>query len=369
MALSRGLQNVVDWTWQNRVNLMTLAVATGFPKGKTHMAQKNRAVAEVYTYLSGSIKGENFSIAQLKEFEATLRRKLVGHFPAFTGLGGSTKFVLQTGRSWDDLGKLNKFPAPRSWARGFIHVVKEGSDGKKCNERVYLNLKARTRANAFGAIVRKVWHLPGVLSAKVAGPAATKSDTVLIYCTDASTRIEVIKIVKKYQQKNQRYFDSELPTLVASVGLGIGHGAEPPSMHPIRRDSQTFEGVKTGQSFGLFRATLIFIALERTLFPEEMAAPDTSRHGLDLRNVDRANRRHGMQLDIGAQQREQANSVQAFGQKLEFEQRVEDVFRLAGLDPEHPELQGDEMLSGPLMKKFPSLPPLGPPPGPPPGGQ
>ncbi|MEO9525922.1 hypothetical protein [Roseibium sp.] len=317
---------------------MRKARATGRPKGQTHLARGNPAVKEIYGYICGAAKGTAVSERTMTRFSQTLYRKL------HNKLAGRIRYLCQT----DDVKEmrdLSNFPAPREWVGAFIHFQKRPMP--VCTERVYVNLKEPTRANAFSAILKKVWHLPGVSSAKVAAPGAVKTDTVLVYCDSRETRQEVIRIITRYRKKNLRYFGSELPKLVASAGTGIGHGAEPPDIHPERPNSQRFEAGDTdGQSFNYYRATLIFIALERTQFPEEMPQ-DFSRAGVNLTGFQNANRRHGMHLDIAWQQKKQVNAVRNMGQKMEFEQRVEEIFRLAGLDAAHPETQGDPILNAP----------------------
>lgn len=354
MALHRDLKNVVDWAWQGRADLMRKAALTGRPKGQTHLVQGNPAVGEIYGYICGATnKGARVSERTMRRFSDTLYRKLHNR------LRGGIRYLLQTGKV-EQMRTLADFPEPKDWVAAFIHVQR--TPWVPCTERVYINLKEETRANAFSAILKKVWHLPGVCSAKVAAPGATKTDTVLIYCTDRETRQEVIRIVTKYQKKNLRYFGAELPRLVASAGTGVGHGAEPPKMHPERRNSQTFEaGDIYGQSFNLYRATLIFIALERTQFPEEMSQ-DFSRAGVNLSAYQNANPRYGMQLDVAGQQKKQVNAVRERSQKTEFERRVEEIFRLAGLNAEHPETQSEPILT----PRTPSLTPPPPPPPPPP---
>lgn len=343
MAMSKELKHVVDAVWRNRMILMRRALETGRRKGETHMVKGNPAVEDIYNYISGAVQGQAVGDTQMREFEATLRRKLVGNYSMFKTRGGEPYFWLQTGEKGKNLGQLNRFPEPAQWIGRFIHVIKQKD--VDVAERVYVNLTERTRANAFGAIVRKVWHLSGVHSAKVAAPGAEKVDTVVIYCKNVSTRNSVIKILVKYQKKNQQHFESKLPSLVATAGLGIGHGAEPPGISPRRPDSQSFEGVASStQSFSYYRATLIFIALERTQFPEEMPLPDPSRVAIDLRGHARANRRYGMEVDIGAMQRAPIAAAH-MDQKKEFERRVEELFRLAGVDPAHPELQKKEQLT------------------------
>jgi hypothetical protein len=336
VALHRDLKNIVDWAWLARADLMQLAQATGRPKGQTHLSRNNRAVREIYGYICGATKGTRITERTMTRFSGTLYRKLHNRLP------GRIRYICQH-NDWTRMRDLADFPAPREWVGAFIHFQKRPS--VPVRERVYINLKEETRANAFSAILKKIWHLPGVSSAKVAAPGAVKTDTVLVYCDSRETRLEVIRIVTKYQKKNLRYFGSELPKLVAPVGAGIGHGAEPPIIHPERPNSQRFEaGDVDGQSFGLYRATLIFTALERTQFPEDMPQ-DFSRAGINLSAYQNANRRYGMHLDIAGEQKKQVNAVREMGQKMEFERRVEEIFRLAGLNAEHPETQDAPILS------------------------
>ncbi|POF32356.1 T3SS effector HopA1 family protein [Roseibium marinum] len=338
MALHRDLKNIVDWAWLRRAELMEKARATGRPKGQTHMSPGNRAVREIYGYICGATAGKRITERTMTTFSGTLYRKL------HNKLEGRIRYLCQTNEV-TVMRDLADFPEPRDWVGAFIHFQKRPMP--RCTERVYVNLKEPTRANAFSAILKKIWHLPGVTSAKVAAPGAVKSDTVLVYCKDRETRQEVIRIITKYKKRNLRYFGSELPKLVASVGTGIGHGAEPPDIHPERPNSQRFEAGETdGQSFGMYRAILIFTALERTQFPEEMSQ-DFSRAGIDLSRFQNANPRHGMHLDIAGEQKKQVDSVRNMAQKMEFEQRVETIFRLAGLDTEHPETQGNPILNAP----------------------
>lgn len=343
MALHRDLKNITDWAWLQRAELMRRASLTGQPKGQTHLVRDNKAVERIYRHICGATAGKKPGQKPMEDFAKTLYRKL------HNKLDGRIRYICQT-KVWTEMRDLSAFPYWEDWIAAFIHVQRRPMG--PCRERVYINLAEATRANAFSAILKKIWHLPGLCSAKVAAPGAAKTDTVVIYCDTRETRLEIVKIVKKYQKKNLRHFGYELPKMVASAGVGIGHGAEPPIMHPERPNSQRFEaGQADGQSFGWYRATLIFIALERTQFPEEMSQ-NFSRAGVNLTGFQNAIRRNGMNLDIEGEQKRQVNAVREMGQKMEFERRVEEIFRLAGLNAEHPETQGDPILNAP-----PSPPP------------
>lgn len=358
MTLHRDLQLVVDWSWKKRADLMNLARGTGKPKGLTHYDPNNQAMRSIYGYICGLARegvdhNREISDRQMNMFAEVLDRKLTGKLTPLP------TYKLQR-QNWRVLANLRSFPEPATWIAGFIHVIKP-TQAYACRERVYVHLKEKTRANAFSAILKKIWHLDGVLSAKVAAPGAEKTDTVLVYCKDGGTRNEVIKIIAKYRKKNLRYFGSELPLLVAQVGTGVGHaqepkttgigyGSEPPARHFMRPDSETFLAGRKQQSFGTYRAMLVFIALERTMFPEDMPAADTSRQAFNFSAME-ANPRHAMRVDetIEQNRQDQAFGVTNMVQKLAFEQEVEEMFRLAGLDPENPQRQGKPLLESPIV--------------------
>lgn len=340
MGLHRNLQTVVDWTWQNRAELMRIAVeSTHRPKGRTHLSQHNRAIGKIYGYISSENPAnpeDRVSRSTMDSFRRVLSNELQSKLPGVTS-------KIQS-HEWKEMKSVSDFPNWDEWIGSFIHY--RTSQRVQCKERVYINLKEKTRASAFATILKKIWDIPGLYAAKVAAPGARKCDTVVIYCDSSESRKAVIEEVKKHQRRRQSHFASELPRLVAPDGFGIGHGAEPPTVHPQRVNSQSFELVraKEGQSFGLYRAELIFIALERTQFPENMNH-DCRRAGMDLRRFQNANRRHGMQLDIEGEQKRKLDAVAQRAQKTEFEVRVGEVFRLAGLNPEHPETQGAVIVS------------------------
>ncbi|POF32354.1 hypothetical protein [Roseibium marinum] len=176
------------------------------------------------------------------------------------------ELMLQGSLRWVELDKLSLLRNRGDMKGGFVHFNKPY--GGSCLERVYINLNESLRGRTFGGILLKIWELDGVLTAKVAVSGREAVDSVVVYCRNAATRDEVLRKVKKYQRHRLDRFGSALPKMVAQTGKpGIGFGAEPPRRQPFRPNSQTFNGANdVMQSFGLYRSSLIFIALERTFF-------------------------------------------------------------------------------------------------------
>ncbi|TYC51987.1 hypothetical protein FMN50_19800 [Rhodobacterales bacterium] len=335
MAFHQDLQTVVDWAWLNRLTIIEKAKGRGpatHRRGQFHYNPDNDGIWEIYGFICGNTEGGTVGDDQMRKFRRTLTRKL------HKWLAPDPEYVLQNGwknlNSPDDLKEL-------SWKSSFLHVCKNRS--LSCAERVYLNLKEETRAEAFCRILVKIWHLPGLSSAKVATPGSTKTDTVVIYLDHRQTRKEVVTIITAYQQRHLGYFGSELPKMVATTGNGIGHGAEPPGMHPLRPNGKEFQGIERSQSFSFYRATLLFIALENTCFSTEGQTVNI-RHAF--------NRKELKELTT--------TGKVAQPSKHEFEKQVLKLFHLAGLSTHHPERQKDA--------KFVDMPPPPPPPGRPPRG-
>ncbi len=348
MIFHQDLRLAVDFCWKHRDQIMEVARrSTGMPKGQTHMhgavdrhgnfEKSNGGIDMIYRAISGGSKGGAGVPADstMDHFRRILSRKLSRK------LAPLQAYFLQT-QGFQRLNDLDSFPRPQNWIGAFIHFIK--NDDLNCTERVYVNLKEATRASAFSAILKKIWHVDGLCSAKVMAPGGQKVDTVVIYCDTPETRNEIIRIIVKYQKRKLSYFGSDLPLFVARKGVGVGHGAEPPGIHPERPNSRRFEARPARQSFNMYRASLLFIALERTEFPEDMTV-DTSRMGLDLRPVNAMNRRYG--VNLSAIQEQKARAVMKRAQKQDFERRVGEIFRLAGLDVRNPEKQGSADIAAP----------------------
>lgn len=345
MAIEQKLNALLEWTWRNRVDIMMAAYrGNNQTKGQTHHTFKmNGGINIIYSRYGSMDRPANQELEPyaVRNFFDTLIRRVdsgsvecntlkdaVIRFQTLNDETGALEFI-----QYDRLIQIKLLGENKTLGR-YIHFIKPGTH--TCNERVYLNLKERSRGTCFGGILHKIWHLDGLLSAKVAVPGSTKLDSAVIYCSDAKTRNSIIKIIKKYRKKRACYFNAELPGLVKSTGMpGVGHGAEPPSVQlKMRPGSNTLyrDTERVGQSFGFYRACLIFMALERTQFPEEV---DNPRHAV---NIDQRGRQ----------------------QLSDFKQRVVEIFRNAGLSASQPHKQGDTAFDPYQEAVMP--PPMAPPP-------
>ncbi|WP_299472068.1 hypothetical protein [uncultured Roseibium sp.] len=342
MAFHRELREMVDWTWTNRNEIMTAALNNAMQeKGHTHRMMSpaepnapgrtiNLGIDMIYRHYSaaGNRGQEQPTAIVIENFLRELNRRLNNQ------LKPEPHVILQTGGAWVELGAFNRLMNRTDIIGSYIHFNKK--DGI-CLERVYINLKEENRGTSFGGIMLKIWGISGVLSVKVAAPGSVGADSAVVYCATSSARKKVISKLKKYQRAKPRHFNGELPKLVASAGVpGVGYGAEPPSKQPMRPDSQTFSAVDASQSFGMYRASLIFIALERTVFPKEVQFDP--KQGLNFERIVR-------------------------NQKKEFEQRVQTLFERGGLSVKYPHKQKKVKFDTEVEVVMP--PPAGPPPPPP----
>lgn len=326
MAFHRELKEMVDWSWMHRNEIMTAALADAtYQKGHTHrmmtqggpegMTQgepqvmtksANAGINMIYRYYgaAGNRGQEQPTSIVIENFLRELSRRLN------TKLSREPYVILQTGGTSVELGEFNKLMNRTDILGSYIHFNKKSGI---CRERVYINLKEETRGTSFGGIMLKIWGISGVLSVKVAAPGSVGADSAVVYCSSSSARKKVISKLKKYQRSKPRHFNGEIPKLVASAGVpGVGYGAEPPNKQPMRPDSQTFSAVDASQSFGFYRASLIFIALERTVFPADVKFDPGKK--LNFERIVR-------------------------DQKREFEERVQTLFVRGGLSVKYPHKQ------------------------------
>ncbi|TYC63989.1 hypothetical protein FMN50_01945 [Rhodobacterales bacterium] len=330
MALHRDLQNVVDWAWRARRSIINAS------------RDRESGKYKIYGHLCGVVsRNGGCSDAELAHFARQLRTLLLQKSFVSSKWTGKATFKLQTG-VFRELGNLDAIPTTE-WKGAFIHVYR--NKRMSCRERVYLNLSETFRATAFAWIVRRIWDVDGLKSAKVAAPGnSLRRDSALVYCRDANTRNEVIEIVKRYQEQNPQFFKPELPRLVASVAIGIGYGAEPVLAGVQRLEDGGVKIEKKGQSFSLLRAELIYCALEESISPmRSPKVPNAMRTG--FRSSDMTMERRRLAQDpvqgLQAQAVRQYHEFSAELEKFSFELNVQKYFRRFGLDPEHPELQAD----------------------------
>jgi hypothetical protein len=193
-----------------------------------------------------------------------------------------------------------------SWqhvSRAFIHFRKSRTHASK---RTYLNVKAEHRGTAFLHMLPEVWTVPGLSNAKVAGPDDRgRNDAILFYTTDGEAREQVLARIRPFVTQYAFMF-GQAPSMTAPVPdlIGVGVADEPPHENITRVGGQWYVEEKS-QSFGSYRARLIFMALDRTKFERP-----------------------------GQSDKDRCNA---------FKRRVEKYFRAAGIDPDQSHLQGQRI--------------------------
>jgi len=193
--------------------------------------------------------------------------------------------------------------SPDSIRYGFIHVLHGTNSAKATSQRIYLNLAVKSRGLNFAEIVRAVYGHPGFRSSKVAGQeGGPRNDSALLYLADEAAVKFALGAIASIQEANPGAFQAGLPRLTnpAPDLTGVGRGMEPPSYAVIRQGGKYYK-MTSPMSFGLWRAALIFMALDRTYWTRPGQSEDRRRMG--------------------------------------FKRRAAKYFRAAGIDPDNPSVQ------------------------------
>lgn len=178
--------------------------------------------------------------------------------------------------------------------------------------RIYVNAVASARGLVFRSILADYggWKVPNLQNAKVSSPDdGGRLDTIVLYLGSPAATKSMLECIAAYHSKAPSNFAGALPKLVepASVGSnklhGVGTTMEPPSFRLVSTGGKLYKR-RVGQSFGAFRAELIFMALERT------------------------------RLVVSGQSESDRKGA--------FKRRVEKYFRHVGIDPDRPALQNYE---------------------------
>jgi hypothetical protein len=185
----------------------------------------------------------------------------------------------------------------------FLHFKNPAGAQGGTDQRIYMNLALNGRGRHFREIVELVYGHAGFRSAKVIlTDEDPRNDTALLYLAGQAAVDFALDAIARYQATHRTAFRPALPKLTAAAGglTGVGRGMEPPDFALIRRRGNYYK--RTGaMSFGYWRAALIFMALDRTIW---------QRDGQDD------------------------------SQRLKaFERRTLKYFRAAGIDPNNPSVQ------------------------------
>jgi HopA1 effector protein family len=148
----------------------------------------------------------------------------------------------------------------------FVHFVKKDSGA---TDRIYLNVHPVHLGRAFRRIYLLIQTEPFLASAKVTGPVGeVRADSIVIYLNDGQGIEPVVTKIRTYYVKNVNHFGAATPKLTAPVkGMpGVALGMQPPDITVLRSGGSYYTAPVEAQSFGFYRASLIFMALDRTRF-------------------------------------------------------------------------------------------------------
>lgn len=285
----------LNWAWTNKSLLMSLnrsEAGEEYIKGRGHSTTDNDAIWKVYNHYTGSTgqaQANNPDLFQFKNEIVALKEELNAR-------------VDHQGDPWRNnvtLAYLKALHVDRI-LHDFFHYRKSENH---CSHRIYLHIKDNWRGIAFGKILRLIWPIAGLTNAKVGSPnRAGRADTVVIYCASQQAQTDIVDAIRPYNQRFAGQFDARLTKLVEPVpGLtGVGIATEPPSMILVRTKGEYYSQ-QEAQSFGFYRASLIFMALERTKF-NRPGQSDGDRRDAFKRRAAKFFRKAGIDPDYPARQ-------------------------------------------------------------------
>jgi hypothetical protein len=201
--------------------------------------------------------------------------------------------------------------------RAFIHYRRSK---EPCSERVYLNVKRPYRVFVFEAVLGPLYRykFEGLVSAKLAGPVGDdRADNIVVYTRDKTSSDRVVDALWTYQRKGFTYcFGGETPLVTSKVRglIGVSTGREPPlDRMQLTSSGRIITRYAGAQSFGSTRADMIAQAM---VYVEKNPA------GFFARN------------------------------KTKFKEKVAELFRRAGINPDSPAEQAyqpSRLTEGPLL--------------------
>jgi len=272
--MHKDLDAWLDQVWREKDRLIALS-PTGHSGRGVHLGDGNPAIWEVYGMYKDAGGATSNDMSAVPPFidELDNLEKAVG-----------VAAILQVGNDFVDLnrGQLSNIKTTpfRTHTRkanrrvtvdqavvggAFVHFAKGNVDATK--HRVYVNVKRDHLGTAFRNIATAIWPEACLNSTKVGGPlGAARADSVVIYLSDGP-RDAVLAKVRAYYDRNKGHFGVDTPKLTMPVdGMpGVALGMEPPGLAVIRSGGRYY-AQKMPQSFGFYRAMLIFMALDRTQF-------------------------------------------------------------------------------------------------------
>ena len=264
--MNRDLEQWLNWTWQNRDDIMDWARRSTHKTEHTHRYgfDRNKGIKLIYGYYIRALGGQATETVTAQEARNPNYNKFAGNLALAKLELGSATVSIQGGDTDVSASYLQALKT-NDIAGKFFHFIREDMATTK---RVYINLNPDLRGDTFRRILGRIWKVDGLDRAKVAGPGGhDRVDSLVIYCRDQAAQNEVVERLREYNVQNPGRFRRPLPaTVKAAEGLiGIGCGAEPPEVQIWRQEGKTYFVKNGGQSFGAYRSEIIFTALEETL--------------------------------------------------------------------------------------------------------
>lgn len=276
--MHRDLEAWLDQVWAARTRIMEKS-PTGHTGRGIHLGDGNPAIWEVYHMYNASDAGAESSadVSQVAGFIDELDALEKNVQRGATVQLGNDFVSLARGQ----LANVKVSPVSATTTRGkkpvmigldmvghsFVHFRKASHD-VETKHRIYLNVTRAHLGSAFKTIATDIWSDGSLTTAKVSGPlGATRADSIVIYLSVDANRGDVLKKIRAYYDRHASHFGRATPKLTVPVdGMpGVALAMEPPSLTLIRSGGGYY-GERVGQSFGFYRASLIFMALDRTHF-------------------------------------------------------------------------------------------------------
>lgn len=293
--MHEDLENWLNQVWTRRDELLAASKNEGFITGRGASAgMNNRGVSFIYKMYND---GEAASTADTKSLKA-IKGELV---QLETEIGQPPEAQNKSG--WNKWNKGDMANADISeLGNTFFHYRKRKSETVY---RIYINAQLATRGQLFREIVVELWKVDGLNNAKVS-TVDGRADSIVIYMETEESIQKALGSICAYHKVHPNLFGGALPKLVVPAEVdgyqmrGVGRAMEPPGFMLISTGG-AFYRRKKGQSFGSYRAQLIFMALERTRQKVE-GQSEEDRKAAFKRRADKYFRRAGIDPDRPADQ-------------------------------------------------------------------
>jgi len=283
--MHKDLEDWITQVWKDKQRIFSLSPAGHSGRG-IYLFRKNPAVMAIYKMYNSMEQEEN----SVQAVEGTTVESFIDELDSLEKTAGLEPTVQHS----SDFYKLNKGELAGIKSKPVTKKDKSGqhempiskqvighafvhfsiSRAKATVHRIYINVKTAHAGEVFRSLVTDLAKDPHMASAKVAGPLCRKrSDTIVMYLNDTPGREQVIETIRKYYDKNKNKFEYSTPKLTTPVKdmPGVATAMEPPHLSLVSSGGKYY-GQKASQSFGTYRAQLIFMALDRT----KSSRPDQS---------------------------------------------------------------------------------------------